>query len=902
MDRLGLLRPLAACALALVVLLGWSPAARAELETRAAAPAFIPTGSDPQSFVDLHERGVTVFWASFKSGKADLWSTDGTAAGTGRLLACPSGCPSFGSEVAVATGSVAHLWLPNSRGGADLWRTDGTGGGTVRLSNFGPDTFPGGKPTIWSPALGRLVFTIHNLRTGGSELWASDGTAAGTRRIVAAGPKFSGPLDGLHDLGGRVAFSGSREAAPGQPLFDLWTTDGTAGGTAIAVTIATADYRGPTAVLGERAIFATAEVGPVWSDCRVDLWTSGGSPATTEVFASFRAAGVDCRDAPPSFQILGDVALFSSRFSGDDELWATDGTAGGTRPLTDFDLRPARPAIYSAVTEMGGELYFAADDGIHGIELWKARLDAPISGAALVADLCTPPVCSSLPTGLVAIGDLLYFQAGGFYTPQPWMSDGTDAGTVRRPGFCDDCLGPFLPHQRVGDDLYFVGGVRYEGAELFVTRGATGYTELLTDLQPVQPVDPGTGGSRGTHFLFPADDATHGRELWISDGTRAGTRLLVDLATDGATPGAPPPTPTHVTSSPAGMDSIRLGWQPVSGAKRYRVQVRQPIGPIETTVEGAGASYAHLTNLSPGSPTTVRIRAENDFGGSAWSRWVSSTTLSAEPGEPCLLDGDSLCLRNGRFRIEVDWRDQRSGAPGIGRTLPSASTDRSGTFWFFRPDNVELIVKVLDGTSVNAHWWTFYGALTDVEYWITVTDVVSQASRTYYNPPGQVCGLGDTASLGAVTAGSSVDGPTVSRSRPREVGVLGPLGRPVRAADASGPSQACLEDGKTLCLLGGRFRARVEWSDQHNGGAGSGDAVPFADRTGFFTFFNPHNVELVVKVLDGMPVNGKIWVFYGALSDVEYTLTVEDLFDGGAANEYHNPPGNLCGYADTSAF
>lgn len=93
----------------------------------------------------------------------------------------------------------------------------------------------------------------------------------------------------------------------------------------------------------------------------------------------------------------------------------------------------------------------------------------------------------------------------------------------------------------------------------------------------------------------------------------------------------------------------------------------------------------------------------------------------------------------------------------------------------------------------------------------------------------------------------------------------------------------------------------VEWQDQHNGGSGAGQAVPGTDKSGFFWFFNADNLELVVKALDGTAVNGRLWVFYGALTDIEYTITVTDTTTG-LAIPHHNPPGEICGRADTAAF
>jgi hypothetical protein len=109
-------------------------------------------------------------------------------------------------------------------------------------------------------------------------------------------------------------------------------------------------------------------------------------------------------------------------------------------------------------------------------------------------------------------------------------------------------------------------------------------------------------------------------------------------------------------------------------------------------------------------------------------------------------------------------------------------------------------------------------------------------------------------------------------------------------------------DDETLCLLDGMLAVTVDWTDHHNGGSGVGRARPYTDLTGFFWFFHPENVELVVKALDGRTVNGKIWVFYGALSDVGYTIRVENREDGHAVRTYTNPPGTICGNGDTAAF
>ena len=110
----------------------------------------------------------------------------------------------------------------------------------------------------------------------------------------------------------------------------------------------------------------------------------------------------------------------------------------------------------------------------------------------------------------------------------------------------------------------------------------------------------------------------------------------------------------------------------------------------------------------------------------------------------------------------------------------------------------------------------------------------------------------------------------------------------------------CAVDANELCL-GGRFRVGVQFTDPRNGQASSGAPVPLTGDTGAFWFFAPANLELVLKVLDGRAVNGHFWVFYGALSDVAYTITVTDTVTG-ASRTYHNNPHHLASGADTTAF
>ena len=97
----------------------------------------------------------------------------------------------------------------------------------------------------------------------------------------------------------------------------------------------------------------------------------------------------------------------------------------------------------------------------------------------------------------------------------------------------------------------------------------------------------------------------------------------------------------------------------------------------------------------------------------------------------CIGDETTLCLNQNRFRVEITWMDFQ-GNTGRGRVVPRAADD-SGLFWFFAPDNWEMLVKVLDGCSLNDRYWVFAAATTDVEFNLLITDTNTGESATYFN-------------------------------------------------------------------------------------------------------------------------------------------------------------------------
>jgi len=255
------------------------------------------------------------------------------------------------------------------------------------------------------------------------------------------------------------------------------------------------------------------------------------------------------------------------------------------------------------------------------------------------------------------------------------------------------------------------------------------------------------------------------------------------------------------------------------------------------------------------------------------------------PGDP-----QKLSLLDGRFTLQATWRTS-DGTKGNGTAVPYSR--ESGRFWFFAPGNTELLAKVLDGSAINGHAWLYWGALSDVEYWLTLTDTRTGKKNQYHNPPGTFCGGADVDAF-AMDATAAPQGALTGQS------VLVPLaGFDVAPAAVARP--VCKPGPQTLCLgAGARFQVQARWKTK-DGGSGNASAVAADSESGSFWFFSATNLELSVKVLDGRPLNGKFWVYFGALSDVEYWVTVTDL-QTNAQRTYHNAAGTLCGQADSSAF
>jgi ELWxxDGT repeat protein len=240
-------------------------------------------------------------------------------------------------------------------------------------------------------ANGELFFTVFDPNAGALAVWKSDGTMAGTGPVNPGGPGVS--AYGLTPVGGMVYYFDY------DSTFDpeLWKTDGTPAGTSLV------------AVINQRpftTLFDLTNVnGRVFFNDGLQLWTSDGTAAGTMPLPS-------SRPDQGSFKAVNG-RLFFTAFDTvhGDELWTSDGTAAGTYLVDDINPGPASSfpgSLNGNMTNFNNKLFFSANDGIHGNELWES--DGTAAGTFLVQDIW-PGSSGSSPGQLTPSGGTLFFTA-----------------------------------------------------------------------------------------------------------------------------------------------------------------------------------------------------------------------------------------------------------------------------------------------------------------------------------------------------------------------------------------------------------------------------------------------------------------------------------------------------------
>lgn len=227
---------------------------------------------------------------------------------------------------------------------------------------------------------------------------------------------------------------------------------------------------------------------------------------------------------------LGEGVFFSAISPAHGrELWWSDGTPTGTRRMIDIRVGSLSSFPSAVLTWWNGARVvrlFSADDGARGRELWTT--DGTALGTRIVADLLPGPL-GSKPRDFVGCGDKVYFTAEvAPLVRELWVSDGTPAGTqvlTNVPGRGVHPTGMFAWR----GDLYFQGYVPNKGFELYKARGSS--VQVVRDIhQGIGDGYPGLFTPHGGELYFVAQNSLErGGELWATDGSAAGTRLVVDL-------------------------------------------------------------------------------------------------------------------------------------------------------------------------------------------------------------------------------------------------------------------------------------------------------------------------------------------------------------------------------------
>ncbi|MDX2212194.1 MAG: hypothetical protein SFY66_02785 [Oculatellaceae cyanobacterium bins.114] len=373
----------------------------------------------------------------------------------------------------------------------------------------------GSHPQALTQLGDRLYFTAAD-PAHGSELWVSDGTPSGTHLLkdLYPGTNSSIPTSFTNFLN-QLYFSAD-DGVHGQ---ELWQSDGTGLGTHLFKDIDEHPpdifygNSNPTAFVqaGNKLYFKTEEGALVFT---TNLWVTDGTTTGTQQL------------------IGGNDILFPKPFTEfQDKLYFSDMTAVGVIDPTSNAILWSKPIGNPKFpTEFGGRLYFSGTDSLYGEELWVS--DGTAAGTQLVKDISSS---SSSPSNFTVVGDKLYFSANDDdHGRELWVSDGTVDGTQLVKDINPSGHSFPLAFAELGGKLYFTADDGIYGNELWVSDGTTAGTQLVKDINPSGHSNPVSFENPplfqfNNKLYFTADDGTHGRELWVSDGTPTGTRMLQDI-------------------------------------------------------------------------------------------------------------------------------------------------------------------------------------------------------------------------------------------------------------------------------------------------------------------------------------------------------------------------------------
>ena len=424
---------------------------------------------------------------------AELWKSDGTAIGTSRIKDIYTGSsPAYPAAFVEMNGEV-FFRADHAAYGFELWKTDGTFGGTSIVLDADPGTDDGVYTSIDFEIVesNNKLFLPLNDGVYGRELWVSDGTGGGTIRLLDTYVGTIGTIPGAGDPKQMTPFGNG-------------------------ILFTTYDYDLNTGTgLGR------------------ELWRSNGTVGSTAMVKDIHPNAGSSN--PDNILVVGSMALFSATDgTNGDELWKTDGTTAGTSMLKDINPNTFASSSPSNLVKVGSEVFFYADDGTHGNELWKT--DGTASGTVLVKDIYPGSndsyVTSLNQSNMIAFDGRLFFTANdGTHGRDLWVSDGTESGTYLFKDINPGNLSSFADYFEVIDNkLFFYANDGTNGYELWASNGLQVGTMMFADINS----GPGSGSPSkfvqiGTDMLFTANNGSSGSELFTLDLTTVSLPLPVEL-------------------------------------------------------------------------------------------------------------------------------------------------------------------------------------------------------------------------------------------------------------------------------------------------------------------------------------------------------------------------------------
>ena len=296
------------------------------------------------------------------------------------------------------------------------------------------------------------------------------------------------------------------------------------------------------------------------------------------------------------------------------------------------------------------------------------------------------------------------------------------------------------------------------------------------------------------------------------------------------------------------------------------------------TADGGGGALA-VGGPAQVSNTTLSGNRSNDFGGGLYV-FANTPAVFTET----TISGNISAKQGGGIFAE--------GSPFTGVNHPELrDTILAGNSASSQPD--------CSGAVKSGGHNLLQNGFDCIDFTAGHSDVVGTAGSPVLPGLGPLTNNGGTTPTQALLAGSPALGRGGSCSDADQRGET----RPATGCDVGAfqTGTDCLTGGPTLCLNKDRFRVTVQWRKK-DGTSGSGQGVSLTDDSGYFWFFDPSNVELTGKVLNGCGLNNKYWVFLSGLTNVEVTVTVTDT-QRGVSKPYHSQQGAIFPTTlDTAAF